>query len=231
VIGIYKLTSPSGRIYIGQSIDIQRRWRDHRIDTYPCKLRDSVNKYGFDNFFKVVLEECSIELLNERERYWQDFYNTTSDFNLNLKLTSTTDKSGYFSQELRDKMSKSQKKYNSTLTEEQKLNRNKKNSESTKGKKLSVEHIENSRVGIKKYWETKIENQTEQEKELLSNKMSRVRRSNNKEPAAKKVINTETGEIFDSIKLAADSINISMDRLSDRLRGVVKNNTNLKYYK
>lgn len=46
---------------------------------------------------------------------------------------------------------------------------------------------------------------------------------------SKKVINTETGEIFDSIKLAQGNIGIT--NLADKLRGVTKNNTNLKYYK
>lgn len=49
------------------------------------------------------------------------------------------------------------------------------------------------------------------------------------QPAAKKVINTLTGETFSSILLASVSIGMKMDSLSDRLRGVVKNNTNLKY--
>lgn len=30
MIGIYKITSPSNRIYIGQSIDIEARWKSYK---------------------------------------------------------------------------------------------------------------------------------------------------------------------------------------------------------
>ena len=47
---------------------------------------------------------------------------------------------------------------------------------------------------------------------------------------AKKVINTETGEIFGSVKEAADSIGMKYGNLSDRLCKRTKNKTNLQYY-
>jgi len=46
----------------------------------------------------------------------------------------------------------------------------------------------------------------------------------------KKVINTETKEIFDSVKLAAESISHDSGGLSDKLKGKSKNNTNFEYY-
>ena len=51
ICGIYKITSPTGRVYIGQSVDIKRRIRVYR---YPeqvksqRKLYDSLNKYGYE---------------------------------------------------------------------------------------------------------------------------------------------------------------------------------------
>ena len=36
VVGIYKITSPSGKIYIGQSIDIQKRFK-HYKQLHNCK--------------------------------------------------------------------------------------------------------------------------------------------------------------------------------------------------
>ena len=49
--GIYKITSPSGKIYIGQSSNIERRMIEHkyRSKTKNLKLYSSLRKYGIDN--------------------------------------------------------------------------------------------------------------------------------------------------------------------------------------
>lgn len=86
--GIYKITSPSGKVYIGQSIDIEKRWgyyKTKKTNIQP-KLQNSFNKYGVTKHLFEILELCSEDTLNERERYWQDFYNVIVD-GLNLKLT------------------------------------------------------------------------------------------------------------------------------------------------
>lgn len=73
--GIYKITSPSGKIYIGQSIDIDKRWKDHKKHNgIGPKLKNSYIKYGFDSHIKDTLEECSINQLKEREIYWKQYY-------------------------------------------------------------------------------------------------------------------------------------------------------------
>ena len=46
----------------------------------------------------------------------------------------------------------------------------------------------------------------------------------------KKVINTETGEIYESVQEAAQAISMNRVRLINRLKGRWANNTNLKYY-
>ena len=45
VSGIYKITSPTGKIYIGQSSNIKRRMVEHiyRAKTSNCKR---INKFG-----------------------------------------------------------------------------------------------------------------------------------------------------------------------------------------
>lgn len=50
--GIYKITSPSGKIYIGQAIDIQRRLKEHaRCAKYKnTVISKAIDKYGFENF-------------------------------------------------------------------------------------------------------------------------------------------------------------------------------------
>ena len=107
MIGIYKITSPSGRIYIGQSVSIEKRERKYAI--LSCKgqprLYRSLVKYGFSKHIFEVIEECSVEDLNTRERHWQDFYDVTGTTGLNIRLTQADNKSGYCTQELRDKVS------------------------------------------------------------------------------------------------------------------------------
>lgn len=81
--GIYKFTNKlNGNIYIGQSTDISARRRSHVNDAYcrgkdsNCPFHQAIIKYGEDGFDFEILEECSKELLNERERYWIEYYDS-----------------------------------------------------------------------------------------------------------------------------------------------------------
>jgi group I intron endonuclease len=73
IIGIYKITSPSGKTYIGQSTNIKIRW--DRYKRLACKsqrkLYNSLKKYGPENHKFDKIEECSIEQLNEREVFYK----------------------------------------------------------------------------------------------------------------------------------------------------------------
>jgi len=112
MIGIYKITSPIGKVYIGQSIDIEKRFNSYsRLDkknNSQIKLYRSFLKHGVENHYFYIIEECTIELLNERERYYQDFYNVL-DKGLNCVLTKTDDLKLIFSKESRNKISESKK--------------------------------------------------------------------------------------------------------------------------
>ena len=83
MIGIYKITNNiNNKIYVGQSVDIKRRWSEHKRSGQPEKyshkserdievpIHKAMQKYGIDNFSFEVLEECSKEELNEKERYY-----------------------------------------------------------------------------------------------------------------------------------------------------------------
>ena len=58
MIGIYKITSPSGKIYIGQSTNIETRWKRHKYyfkHSTNRKIKNSFNKYGLvNNVFKII---------------------------------------------------------------------------------------------------------------------------------------------------------------------------------
>lgn len=81
--GIYKITNIlTNECYIGQAVKLHDRWNEHAkcglgIDT-PAgnKLYKAIQEYGLWNFSWEVLEECSKDKLNERERYYIDLYDS-----------------------------------------------------------------------------------------------------------------------------------------------------------
>lgn len=80
-IGIYKITNiKTDECYIGQSTDIDKRWRDHikcglGIDTpVGNKLYKAMQEYGIENFTFELLTECPREELNEKEKYFISLY-------------------------------------------------------------------------------------------------------------------------------------------------------------
>ena len=67
MIGIYKITSPNNNIYIGQSINIEKRFVQYKKLRSCCnqiKLYNSFVKYGVDNHIFEIIEECNIEFFN-----------------------------------------------------------------------------------------------------------------------------------------------------------------------
>lgn len=111
MIGIYKITNPNGKVYIGQSINIEHRFYEYSLISnceYQIKLVRSFKKYGPDNHTFEVLEECRVEELNDRERYYQDYFNVLEE-GLNCRLTTSSDKSGKNSLESNLKRSKTLK--------------------------------------------------------------------------------------------------------------------------
>lgn len=75
--GIYSITNKkTGQKYIGQSIDIHRRWKEHVNAKNNSYIHSEIQKYGRHNFIFKVEEECAIDDLNEREIYYINKYNT-----------------------------------------------------------------------------------------------------------------------------------------------------------
>ena len=78
--GIYKLTNLTNqKVYIGQAANLADRWKDHikaglGIDTPNNMLYTAMMKDGVENFTFEVLEECERGSLNDREKYYIDFY-------------------------------------------------------------------------------------------------------------------------------------------------------------
>lgn len=84
MIGIYKIENlVNGKCYIGQAVDIRKRWRRHREtyndESYPqynYPLYRAMRKYGIENFSFDIVEECQREELNEKERLYVEKYNS-----------------------------------------------------------------------------------------------------------------------------------------------------------
>ena len=79
MIGIYKITNLiNGRVYIGQSINIERRKKEHlNNNNYnTSEIDKAIKNEGKDNFSFEIIEECKKEELNEREKYWIDYYDS-----------------------------------------------------------------------------------------------------------------------------------------------------------
>lgn len=84
MIGIYKITNKiNGNSYIGLSVDIKRRWKAHHQrykdesnKEYEKVLYKAFRKYGIENFEFSVVEECPLEKLREREKYWIAYFDT-----------------------------------------------------------------------------------------------------------------------------------------------------------
>ena len=91
-MGIYKITnSQTGECYIGQAVDIYKRWNQHckaglGIDTPPGnKLYKAMQEYGLQNFTFEVLLECNRDELNEKEKYFISLYQAdTYGYNSNI---------------------------------------------------------------------------------------------------------------------------------------------------
>lgn len=83
-VGIYKITNLiNGKIYIGQSRNIKKRWQNHKCaahnpnnKAYNYPLYRAMRKYGIENFDFSILENCQINQLNEREKYWITYYSS-----------------------------------------------------------------------------------------------------------------------------------------------------------
>lgn len=95
MIGIYKITSPDKKVYIGQSIHIEKRIklykRGHNCVDQPG-LRTSFEKHGADNHKFEILCECDLIDLNYKERYYQELFESIGKNGLNKVLAPNKDK-------------------------------------------------------------------------------------------------------------------------------------------
>lgn len=205
--GIYKITSPSNKVYIGQSINIKKRFKQYK-SLYNSRnqkaLHYSFLKHGIENHKFEVIEECCIDFLNERERYWQEHYNVLKK-GLNSKTTSINGKSGKLSKETISKMSKS-----------------------LKGKKAWNKGIKGIFIGRKISEQTRLKIKKSNKGRFYSEETKNKIARNN--PTSKTILDLNTGVFYYSIADLSRIIKVNPSTLFDILteRKNYKNNTNYK---
>lgn len=83
--GIYKIENLlNHKKYIGQSIDIETRFYKHKSAKDNFHIHRAIQKYGKENFSFEIIEECEIFQLNEKERYWINYYNSLEPNGYNM---------------------------------------------------------------------------------------------------------------------------------------------------
>lgn len=99
---IYKITClANNKVYIGQTIQpIQTRFNQHlsraRTGKSNHKLARAIRKYGEDNFIIEEIEVCTTQDLDNREKYWIQYYQSTLDnYGYNIKTGGQTNSQVY----------------------------------------------------------------------------------------------------------------------------------------
>ena len=188
--GIYKITSPSGKVYIGESFSLKDRCKYYLNPNRIKKQKgiyNSIIKYGTENHILEIQELCSQEMLCERERYWQEFYDSVEN-GLNCHYTSTNEKKKHLSLETIQIISeKSSGEFNAFYGKKHSEESLQKISESSKGEKNPN-------------WGGKLQTDDYLKKQSLSN---------SKKPIV--LIDTESGNqhLFLNSKLASEFIQVS----------------------
>lgn len=108
ICGIYKITSPSNKIYIGQSVNIYKRWAKYRGGNCKgqVKLYNSLCKYGHENHSFEIICQCEEKELNNFEKYYIDLFQTFNNEN-GLNLRDGGGNRGSMSDETKTKISTS----------------------------------------------------------------------------------------------------------------------------
>ena len=196
-IGIYRIINPTDKSYIGQSIDIERRFKEYknlRCIQQP-KIYNSLKKYGVENHTFKIIEECSLEQLTEREKYWKLYFNSINE-GLNCELNDNG--VGPRSQEVKEKIRKSKMGTNGRK-------KGTHHSEYTKSLLSSIAKIQSWRKEVGK-------------KQQGKNKHTDEYRESLKKP----IKDLKTNKIYNSCTEAALDLNISLTTLSNSLNKIYK---------
>lgn len=240
-IGIYKITSPTNKIYIGQSVDINHRFVMYRA--LNCKkqlhLHASFLKHGVENHKFEIIQLCEKDKLNDLEIYYINFYDCfNTPLGLNLKsggsYNSLTDeikkkisdklKGRFISDETRKKLSIAHtnpsdeiRKRMSNTSKNISLETRNKMSNAHKGNKYHLGHRASDEVRLKMSISQKGKKLSEKSKINIGNAHKKY------------VLDTQMGIFYLGVSEAAKAYCINTSTLYNKLTGQSKNNTNFIY--
>lgn len=220
MVGIYIITNlVNGKRYIGQSVDIKKRFYAHRCISHETNvhLKRALAKYGKENFKYEILEECSIEELDEKEIYY--IKTLKPEYNVSLGGQYGMKK---YPESVRAVISKKAKEQWERKTDEEKayiIQHNLNSHVWNKGKHLSGETKEKLRQANlgKKQSKKTIEKRKQTIIRLKQNGYVQTNSSHKK-----KVICIETGQIFDSVKETGEYFSVHPSAISAVLTGKYK---------
>jgi group I intron endonuclease len=151
---IYKLTSPSGKSYIGQTNNYHSRMIGHKNSFKKAKnskrkltrIENAIKKYGFENFKKeILITNITRSKIDEYEKFYISEHKTLSPNGYNLRIGGDL---STFSEDVKAQMSESAKiRYNS-LSDEDKLEWNKSLMENTRRSALANKIAKWDKEGI-----------------------------------------------------------------------------------
>lgn len=250
MVGIYKITSPNNKVYIGQSWDIERRMYHHKY--YHAKLKgvvySSMKKYGVENFTFDIIHELPIDITQSTLDAYEILYMGLYGSCYQLLNTREGGSKGKMSEVEKIRLGELKKGNTNMLGKKHSEKTKKQMSDSAMGKKkseITKSNISKGRQGMKLSdgHKKKI---SESGKGRIPNdatrlKMSKwqlgrdrgdefkdkVSKSKLKDGAAFRiqVLDTNNGVVFKSIKEAAISIGVMPSQLSAYLNGRYVNKT------
>lgn len=202
---IYKVTNKfNGKVYIGQTIKpLNYRWSQHCSYTSNCvALNRAIKKYGKENFTVEQIDIAnSQDELDDKERYWIEFYQSFGEKGYNLTNGGEINK--LVSEETKLKISLANKgnKYcvGRVMSDETKQKIGE------KARLRLSDKTKHPRYGIKVSDEYKFK--------------QRISHLGQEAPNRRKVRCVETDEVFESIKLAAQKIGLKPSNVGDCCRG------------
>lgn len=224
-IGIYKITSPKGKIYIGQSMNIEKRFIHYKNSGAPSqpKIDRSFKKYGFANHVCEIIEICDESLLNERECHYISLFDTfQTDHGMNCRSGGAFGRHSSYSNEL-NRQAHLGKKDTDQTKEKKRLAMAK-----FKGIKRDPEigrKISEAKKGVKFSDAQKKNMSISRRNSQAVKRQCKINAKNQ----GKTVIDTVSGETWASAKEAAAANGMNQYTLTPKLNGTFKNNTNLKY--
>lgn len=229
MVGIYKITNPKGRIYIGQSVNIERRKKEYQKKSIRQQtiLFRSIKKYGFDRHKFEVICECEENQLNELERYYQELYGAIGKKGMNCILTSCTSFSGRLSEETKRKIGAAHKGLKRSEEARRKMSIAKKGRPAlphsflpkTEETKLKVSKANKGR----KAWNKGIKRNQKELSKMSINRKGKMMGEQNYN--SKLILNISTGIYYYGIREAAQSYDGNYHAMRDRLNGKTKNKT------